>query len=67
MNAVHSYVSSAVDNSVWVTEGYNFHNVNIPAFLHSLYYHAFRERERDTKFVNPRILKRISLIHESQT
>jgi hypothetical protein len=50
MNAVRSYVSSAVDNTAWVTEAYNFRNINIPAFLHSLYYHAFRERERDKKF-----------------
>jgi hypothetical protein len=48
MNAVHSYVSSAVDSTACMTEGYNFHNVNIPAILHALYYHTFRER--DTKF-----------------
>ena len=50
MNAVHSYVSSAVDNTACVMEGYNFRNANIPPFLHALYYHAFRERERYTKF-----------------
>jgi hypothetical protein len=49
MNAVHIYVSSAVDNTACVTEDYNFHNVIIPAILHALYYHAFR-RERDMKF-----------------
>jgi len=46
VNAVHSYFSSAVDNTACVTEGYNFHNVNIPAIKHALYYHAFRERDR---------------------
>jgi len=50
MNAVNNYVSLAVDNTNCVTQCYNSRNVNIPAFLHGLYYHAFRERERDTKF-----------------
>jgi hypothetical protein len=44
MYAVYSYVSSAVDNTACVKEAYDFLNVNtrIPAFLHVLYFHAFR-------------------------
>jgi hypothetical protein len=49
MYAVHSYVSSAVDKTACVREAYDFHTVDIPAFLQALYFHAFRERERDKK------------------